>query len=199
ALARDLVDLVDADDAARGLLDVAAGGAEQRLDHALDVLTNIAGFGKRGRVRDREWNVELLRERLSEQRLAGPGRSDQQDIALLELDLGLFAAQADAFVVVVNGHRQRTLGVLLPHHVAIQLFDDRPWRRVLGPLRSLFFREDVVAQSHALVADEDARTADELSHFAPLLAAERAVELFHVASPNSYMFWGLGNSSNRLQ
>src|SRR5262249_19375378 len=29
ALARDLVDLVDADDAARGALDVAAGGAEQ--------------------------------------------------------------------------------------------------------------------------------------------------------------------------
>src|SRR5262249_20633635 len=37
AFARDLVDLVDADDAALGLLDVAAGVAIERLDHALDV------------------------------------------------------------------------------------------------------------------------------------------------------------------
>src|SRR4029078_7286752 len=53
ALARDLVDLVDADDAARGLLDVAAGGAEQRLDHALDLLPDVAGLGQRVRLRDR--------------------------------------------------------------------------------------------------------------------------------------------------
>ena len=75
ALARDLVDLVDADDAARGLLDVAAGGAEQRLDDALDVLADVAGLGQRGGVRDRERHVELLGERLGEQGLARAGRA----------------------------------------------------------------------------------------------------------------------------
>src|SRR5204863_6553097 len=82
ALAGDLVDLVDADDAARGLLDVAAGGAEQRLDDALDILADVAGLGERGRIRDRERHIELLGEGLGEQRLTGAGRADQQDVAL---------------------------------------------------------------------------------------------------------------------
>src|SRR5205823_4120868 len=89
------------------------------------------------------------------------------------------AAQADSFVVVIDSDRQGALGVLLAHDVAIELFDDRPWRRVLGALRRLLFGEDVVAQSHALVTDEDARTGNQLSDFSPLLSAEGAVELFH--------------------
>ncbi len=181
ALARDLVDLVDADDAARGLLDVAAGGAEQRLDDALDVLADVAGLGQRGRIRDRERDIELLGERLREQGLARAGRPDQQDVALLQLDVGLLAAQADALVVVVDRHRHRALGVFLADDVAIELFDNRARRRILRALRRLLFREDVVAQSHALVADEHARPGDELADLAPLLAAEGAVELFHPA------------------
>src|SRR5262249_54938242 len=49
ALARDLVDLVDADDAARRALDVAAGVAVQGLDDRLHVLADVAGLGERGR------------------------------------------------------------------------------------------------------------------------------------------------------
>ena len=89
ALARDLVDLVDADDAARGLLDVTAGCAEQRLDDALDVFADVTGLGQSRRIRDRKWNIELLGERLREQRLARAGRPDQEDVALRELDLVL--------------------------------------------------------------------------------------------------------------
>src|SRR5205823_6034144 len=132
-------------------------------------------------IGDRERNVELLGQGLCEQRLAGPGRADQQDVALLELDLGLLAAQADALVVVVDRHGERPLGVLLADHVAVELLNDRPWWRILGSLGRLFLRQDVIAQSHALVADEDAGSADELSYLAPLLSAEGAVELFHPA------------------
>src|SRR5262249_42489800 len=96
-------------------------------------------------------------------------------------DVGLLSAQADPLVVVVYGDRKRALGVLLADHVAVQLFHDCPWRRVLGTFRRLLFGEDVVAQSHALIADEDARAGDELSDLAALLSAEGAVELFHPA------------------
>ena len=70
ALARDLVDLVDADDAAAGLLGVVAGVAVQRLDDAVDVLADVAGLGQRGRVRHRERHVQLLGQRLGQQGLA---------------------------------------------------------------------------------------------------------------------------------
>src|SRR6185312_1959409 len=170
ALARDLVDLVDADDAARGLLDVAAGRSEQRLDHALDVFADVAGFGQRGRVRDRERDIELLGERLGEQRLARAGRPDEQDVALLQLDVGLLAAEADALVVVVDGDGQGALGVLLTDDVAIELLDDGARRGILGALGRLFLGQDVVAQRDALIADEDPRTRDELANLSPLLS-----------------------------
>src|SRR6185369_7469472 len=96
-------------------------------------------------------------------------------------DLGLLAAQADALVVVVDGNGEGALGVLLADHVPVELFNDRPWWRVLRPLGRFLLGEDVVAESHALIADEHARAAYELSDLAPLLSAEGAVELFHPA------------------
>ena len=46
ALARDLVDLVDVDDAALGALDVVVGVLEQVEDDVLDVLADVAGLGE---------------------------------------------------------------------------------------------------------------------------------------------------------
>ena len=118
ALAGDLVDLVDADDAAAGLLDVAAGVAVERLDDALDVLADVAGLGQRRGVGDRERDVELLGQRLRQQRLAAAGRAEQQDVALLDLDVARLAVLSDALVVVVDGDRQRLLGAVLADDVA---------------------------------------------------------------------------------
>ena len=85
-LAGDLVDLVDVDDAGLG-----AGTSPADLDQAeqdvLDILADVAGFGQRGGVGDREGNIEQLGERLGQQRLAAAGRADEQDVALLELDV----------------------------------------------------------------------------------------------------------------
>src|SRR5690606_726109 len=85
ALASDLVDLVDVDDPALGLLDVVIGVLQERDDDVLDVLTDVAGLGQAGRVGDRERDVQYTSEGLGEQGLAGAGRADQQDVALLQL------------------------------------------------------------------------------------------------------------------
>ena len=57
-LAGDLVDLVDVDDSRLGLLDVEVGGLDQLQEDVLDVLADVAGFGQRRGVGDREGNVE---------------------------------------------------------------------------------------------------------------------------------------------
>src|SRR6059036_1373426 len=90
-LARDLVDLIDVDDAALALGDVEVGGLEQPHQNVLDVFADVAGFGQRRGVGDGEGDVEDARQRLREQRLAHAGRSDEQDVALVELDVALAA------------------------------------------------------------------------------------------------------------
>ncbi len=93
-LARDLVDLVDVDDAGLRLLDVVVALLQQLLDDVLDVLADVAGLGERRGIGDRERHIQQPRQRLGQQRLAAAGRADQQDVALGELDLVLGARAA---------------------------------------------------------------------------------------------------------
>ncbi len=185
-LAGDLVDLIDVDDAGLGALDVVVGRLDQLEQDVLDVLADVAGLGERGGVGDRERDVEHPGERLREQRLAGAGRAEQQDVGLRELDdrVGVtrlaVAAGLDALVVVVDGHGERPLGLVLADHVAVEELED------LGGLGELveaelarlgeFLFDDLVAEVDALVADVDARTGDQLLDLLLALPAERAFE-----------------------
>ena len=85
----DLVDFVDVEDAPLGGLDVEVGGVQQLQQQVLDVLAHVAGLGQRRGVADGEWHVEDAGQSLSQQRLAGAGRTDQQDVRFVDLDLGI--------------------------------------------------------------------------------------------------------------
>ena len=181
-LARDLVDLVDVDDAALGLLHVVVGVLKQRDDDVLDVLTDVARLGEAGRVGDREGHVEDAREGLREQGLARAGRPDQQDVALLQLGLVRALLDVDPLVVVVDRDRDDLLGPLLPDDVVVQHGADvlglGDLARPLLPLFLLhFLSEDVVAQGDALVADVDGRSGDELLDLLLRFPAKRAAEV----------------------
>ena len=110
-LRRDLVDLVDVDDAALRPFDVVFGGLQQLEDDVLDVLAHIAGFGQRGGIGHGEGHVEDARQRLGQQRLAAAGRADQQDVRLRQFDVASFDAVVQPLVVVVHRDRQHALGV----------------------------------------------------------------------------------------
>jgi hypothetical protein len=95
------------------LLDVVVALLQQLLDDVLDVLADVAGFGQRRRIGDRERHVEQARQRLGQQRLAAAGRADQQDVALGEFDVVLVllaGARLQPLVVVVDGDREDLLG-----------------------------------------------------------------------------------------
>ena len=163
ALARDLVDLVDVDDAALRLLDVVVALLQQLLDDVLDVLADVARFGERRRVGDHERHVEQPRQRLREQRLARAGGADQQDVALRELDLVVLAAGLQPLVMVVDGDREDLLREILADHVLVEDVADlvRRGQLVLVGARRLrggaFLADDIVAKLDALVADEHRR------------------------------------------
>src|SRR5205807_2455967 len=73
ALAGDLVDLVDVDDAGLGLLDVVVGGLDELEEDVLDVLADVARLGQRRGVGDGEGHVEHAGERLGQEGLAAAG------------------------------------------------------------------------------------------------------------------------------
>ncbi len=193
-LAADLVDLVDVDDPLLALLDVAARRLQQLEDDVLDVLADVAGLGQRRRVDDREGDREELGERLREQRLAGAGRADQQDVALGQLDVVAAARlllDFDALVVVVDRDGQLLLGAFLADDVFVEELLDflrgRQRRAGAAVLEAVVVGDDVVADLDALVADEDRGPRDELPDVVLVLVAERAAQdlgfpgLFHHA------------------
>ncbi len=118
----DLVDLVDVDDAALGRLEVVVGGLEQLEQDVLDVLADVAGLGERGGVADGKGHVQHAGQRAGQQRLAAAGRADQQHVGLVDLDrLGLVdVGVGEALVVVVHGHGQHALGVILADDVLVE-------------------------------------------------------------------------------
>ena len=130
ALAGDLVDFVEIDDPALGLLDVAVGRLHELGDDVFDVFAHVARFGKRRRVSDRERHVKRLGEGLREQGLARTRRTDKQNVGLLQFDVGeLLVARAKTLVVVVDRHGKRALGELLTDHVLIEVLVEFPRRR----------------------------------------------------------------------
>src|SRR5712692_9495470 len=186
-LPRDLVDLVDVDDAALRLVDVVVAVLQQLLDDVLHVLADVARLGERGGVGDHERDVEQPRERLREQRLARAGRADQEDVGLGELDLVVLREVLEPLVVVVNGDRQDLLRQLLADHVLVEDVADLARRRQVGLgglaalVRRALLADDVVAQLYALIADKYGGAGDKFPHLVLALAAEGAVEKFFAA------------------
>ena len=186
ALAGDLVDLVDVDDARLGLLDVVVGSLDELEEDVLDVLADVAGLGQGRRVGDREGDVEHLRQRLGEIGLATAGRADEEDVGLGDVDVvGVLLAdrgltRLDALVVVVDRDGERLLRDVLADDVLLEEVEDlaRLGELVepqLARLRELLL-DDLVAEVDALVADVDTRAGDELLDLLLRLATEGALQ-----------------------
>jgi hypothetical protein len=115
ALAGDLVDLVDVDDAGLGTLDVEVGGLDQLEQDVLDVLADVARLGQRGGVGDGERHVELRARVCARCVLPQPvGPSSRMfDLASSTsspTDRGGLVLVLDPLVVVVDRHREDLLG-----------------------------------------------------------------------------------------
>jgi hypothetical protein len=142
ALAADLVDLVDVDDAPLGALDVVVGVLQELDDDVLHVLAHVAGLGQRRGVGDGEGDVEQLGQRLREQRLAEPVGPMSRMFDFGQLDIvARRPSGLDALVVVVHRHRRGLLGAVLADHVLVEDRLDlrRAWGLGCPPRRSSSF------------------------------------------------------------
>ncbi len=127
-------------------------------------------------------HVEHAGQRLGQERLAAAGRAEQEDVRLGQLHfvvVGSVVSRLHPLVVVVDGHRQDLLGVLLPDDVVVQELVDllglgQLLEAELGGVGQ-FLGDDVVAELDALVADVDTRPGDQLLDLLLRLAAEAAL------------------------
>ena len=117
-LLRDLIDLIDIDDTDLCTLDIIVCRLNQLQEDVLDILADIAGFGERRRICDRERNAEDAGQGLCQVGLTGTGRSDHQDVRLLNVDILDF--RSDALVVVIDRYGQNLLRLILPDDILIK-------------------------------------------------------------------------------
>ncbi len=160
---------------------------QQLGNDVFNVLANVTGFGERGGVCHDERHVQHTGHGLREQGFARAGGTDQQNVALGQFDVILFAGLlvAQPLVVVVNRHRKRTFGHFLPDDVVVQValeFCGRGERIVSFAVHRFqvgqFVANDVIAQVNAFVANEHGGTGDQLLDFMLAFAAKRAIQCF---------------------
>ena len=183
-LARNLVDLVDVDNAHLGLLNIVIAFLQQLLDDVLDILPDITRFRQRGGIGDGERHVEQAGQGFGEQRLTGARGADQQDVALAQLHIVSAAAiVTQTLVVVVHRDGQHLFGALLADDVFVENGVDfiRHGQLVIAALGAAvldFLADNVVTQIDAFITDEHGRSGNQLAHLVLALATERAVEKF---------------------
>ena len=121
-LARNLIDLVNVDDAALRPFDIIVRGLQQLQNDVLDILADIAGFGEGRCIGHGERHINDARQRLGQQRLPAPGGADQQNIRLRQFDVAILLAMGQALVVIVDSNRENFLRVLLTNHIVVKNF-----------------------------------------------------------------------------
>ncbi len=155
----DFVDLVDVDDPLLGAQHVAAARLQQFQNDVFHVLAHITGFGERGGVGNGEGDVEHPGQGLCQQGLARAGGADEQDVGLGELHVVALLLQVNALVMVIDGHRQPLLGLVLADHVLVQKrlgvggLGEPGRQGGLQLLLSFLLFQDALADGNALVAD----------------------------------------------
>lgn len=176
----DLVDFVDEDDAPLSGFDIEVGSVEQLEEQVLDVFANVSGFGQRGGITDREGHLQVLGDGACQQCLTGTGRTDEHDVRLFDLDVGLaILVGHQPLVVVVDGDGEGLLRPVLPDHVLVEMGNDFPRARDFGEelarftAATTFLVEDRLTEVDAFATDIDVTGAlDERTDVAVALAAE---------------------------
>ncbi|CSF37076.1 Uncharacterised protein [Shigella sonnei] len=94
---------------------------QQLLNDVFNVFAHITGFGQRGCVGHGERDVQQARQRFSQQRFTGTGRTDQQNVTFAQLDTIAGIAVAQTFVMVVYRDRQHFFRLFLADNVIVQV------------------------------------------------------------------------------
>ena len=126
AAAGDLVYLIDVYDSTLRSLNVVISSLDKSEQYVLNVLADVACLGKRRSVRNGERHIQQLRQGLCQHGLTNAGRSEKKYVTLLKFHLvvGILIIKECTLVVVVNGHAEDLLSLLLSDDVLVKILLD---------------------------------------------------------------------------
>ena len=185
ALSSNFIHLINVNNAALCQVNVEIRRLQKTQKNIFHIVAHIAGLRQGGGVGNGEGYIQDLRQGLGKEGLAGTGGADQQDVALLQLYIGV-APKVDPLIVVIHRHGQRNLGGLLAHNVAIHEGLDLHGRgqclgdtQVAGGLGRKLILQKGAAYPHTVAADKYAGSGDHALHLGfPLSAEGTADSLF---------------------
>src|SRR3990172_643163 len=129
ALSADLIYLVNIDNAAFCFFHIIICCLQQLQYNILDIFSYITRLCQGRCIGYGERHVQYPGKGLGKECLAGPGRPDQEDVSLLELDIiHDLDSREEPFIVIMHRDRQGLFGTVLPDYIIIQC--DLDFRRL---------------------------------------------------------------------
>ena len=188
ALLGNLVDFIDINNAEFSALNIVIRCLDQLQKDVFHIFADIAGLCKRCCVCNRKRHIDDLGQRLRQIGLTGSGRTEHENIALLQFHavVVLCAGFLDhALVVIVYRDSQCFLGIILSDHIFVQesldlsgLEQIDAFCRILAVSIIVFrhgFVNNISANRNALIADINAfRAGDQFGYLILRSATEGA-------------------------
>ena len=119
ALAGNLVDFVDKHDAMLCGFNIIVGHLQQPAQDAFHVFAHITRFGKHRSVDNGERHLQQFCNGARQQGLACSRGAHHDNVTFFNLHPVIVHGLLQPFVMVVDRHRQETLGFILPNDVFI--------------------------------------------------------------------------------
>lgn len=185
ALAGYLVNFVDKDDTALSRLDIIVGSLEETDEDIFDIIADIARLGESSSVGDSERHLDKASDSASEERFAGTGLADDDDVALLNFDLigSLFViGMQQSLIMIIDSDGEDAFSVVLSDDILVEILLDSlrggdilkrfGGRLALGSRQ--IFLEDKVGLFDTRVADASLEAREQQIGVGLGTAAERA-------------------------
>ena len=179
-LTADFVDFVDIDDTALCALNIVIGRLQQFQNDVFNILTHITGFGQCGGIGHGERHVNDTGKGLRQIGFTATCRTNQHNVGLCQFNVIALRLMRQTLVMVMYGHRQNALGILLTNDIIIQnahnFLRGRHTFTRLHHRGFIFLADDVHAKLDTLVTDKNGRACNQLAHFMLAFTAERAIK-----------------------
>ena len=182
ALARNLVDFVNVDDALAGGFEVVVCILQQLHKDVFHILTHVASFCQCGGIGYGKGHAQHTSQSFGKQGFTAARGAHKQDVAFFKLHIvAQSAGVKHALVVVVHRHRKNFFGLVLPDNVLIKAVLDLLGRKkAFFTLRAfhLVAGDNFVAGFDALVANACAVLHDEIANLKLAASAKGAAQGF---------------------
>ena len=121
ALAGNLVDFVDEDDAALGFCYIVIRHLKEAREDAFDIFAHITCLGEDGGVNDGEGHIEELGNGARKEGFARTCGAHHDDVGLLDFYAVVGSVLTDALVVVIDGHGEVALCFVLADDILVEV------------------------------------------------------------------------------